>query len=124
MKLKIETGPLSVNKCYSGKRFKTKLYKVMEEHIGYLIGQGTCPEGELVVLYIFYVKNYKRADVTNMVKVVEDILVKLGWITDDRFVKLEIVAKRPAREEESMEIEIMPFNNSNALKMAKLVLET
>ena len=85
MKIEIPTRALSVNKAWSGQRFKSCYYKEFENEINYLLKSAkktiTC---ECEVHYSFYIKNYKQSDVDNMIKTIQDQIIKKGYLKDDQ----------------------------------------
>jgi len=107
MKIKIQTHPLSVNKVWQGRRFKTKCYKDYEEELLYKI-KGKKVEGFVEIDYKFYIKYFKTSDVGNFEKPLSDIIVKAGLIDDDRFIK-KITMEKFKSDEEYIEIIINKF---------------
>lgn len=104
--IEIPLAPLSVNRAYTGRRFKTPEHKQFTEDCLLLLTK--CKEkytGWVDVEYHFYVKNYKKADVGNMEKTITDILVHAGILEDDRFIKSLYLEKHESKEER-MEITI------------------
>jgi Holliday junction resolvase RusA-like endonuclease len=113
MKIKIQIRPLSVNKAWQGRRFKTKEYKRYEKDVLYLLPR-KCPlEGELFVRYVFYLKNYKISDNDNPVKPLQDIMVKKGIIKDDRFIKGTLIIKEPVKDikDEKIVLDIVQYED-------------
>jgi len=88
IRITLNTKALSVNKCWQGKRYKTKDYQSYEEELTALIYSKRYPKGvfkgKVVVDIIFYLKNASRTDIDNCVKPLIDILVKNNIIPDDR----------------------------------------
>jgi len=110
-KLVIKTRPLSVNEAWQGRRYKSPEYEAYESEVGYLLPKHTRPapiEGKLEVRYRFHFKNHKARDWDNPVKPLQDVLVKLGIILDDRYIYRATVEKIPSSED-FVEIEILPF---------------
>lgn len=66
-------------------------------------------DGELVVRYTFSLSNYANTDVGNLEKQVTDILVKRGYIKDDRYIKELILRKE--RGEDGIDVVITKFDN-------------
>jgi len=87
MELKI--APLSVNKIFQGRRFKTKEYNAwIEEGLWLLKGQ-TLRQPPYKISIEFYMS--KASDIDNPVKGTLDLLKKAGIISDDRYIEyLEI----------------------------------
>lgn len=109
MKLNIPLKPLSVNKAWQGRRFKSEDYLDYEEDLNRLLRDNLAPlEGKIEVRYKFYLKNHSRTDNDNLVKPIQDILVKLKYIKDDRYIYRTIIEKYPSKND-YMEIEILPY---------------
>ncbi len=62
--------------------------------------------GKIAVRYKFYLKNCARADYDNLIKVTQDIIVKKGWIEDDRKIYRAIIEKYPTKKDERIEVEL------------------
>lgn len=109
MKLNIPLKPLTVNKAWQGRRFKSKDYSEYEKDVNYLLRGNLCPlEGKIEVRYGFYLKNHSRTDNDNLVKPIQDILVKAGYIKDDRYIYRTVIEKYPS-DIDYMEVEILPY---------------
>ena len=83
--------PPSVNNLYptgkNGRRFPSKEYKSWRTEAGYsLLAQRPEKFKGDVCLFLRFGPRIKNADVTNRIKAVEDLLVELRVIEDDRFV--------------------------------------
>lgn len=91
--MRIQIKPLSVNRCWQGKRFKTNEYKSYEEELLWLLKGNKKKSGFVKVEYKIYLKNYKMSDVGNIEKPLTDIIVKAGLIDDDRFIKKMVLEK-------------------------------
>ena len=115
MQLKIPIRPLSVNRASRGRHFKTPEYEKFEVDVSLLLPfNRTCPlEGELFIKFNFFLKNYINSDVSNGVKLIEDILVKRGYLKDDRYVKAIYVEKNPVKDikDEKMIIDIVLYED-------------
>jgi Holliday junction resolvase RusA-like endonuclease len=106
-KLKIPIKPLTVNKVWQGRRFKTPLYKQYEKDCAWFV-KGRKIKGEVEIHYRFYLKYYATTDVDNLIKPIQDIIVKAGLIEDDRKIKL-IIAEKFKAKEDRMEIIITKY---------------
>ena len=86
--VKIDAKPLTVNRAWKGRRYKTPAYKTYERELFYLLKQHKLKkvEGWVEVKYILYLKHYRISDLGNFEKPLSDILVKAGLIDDDRFI--------------------------------------
>ena len=103
MKIFIPIAPLSVNKCWQGRRFKTKESKVYDMNVANCIKRiATLIEPVKAdwyeVHYEFYVKNFGMTDVDNLIKQTQDCIVRAGIISDDRRIKRIVVEKFQASE--------------------------
>lgn len=108
IKLEIPLKAMSVNKAWCGRRFKTPEYKRYEQDISYFI-KGKKIEGEVEIHYKFFLKNYLKTDVSNLIKLLEDSIVKCGIISDDRFVKC-FIAEKFKSEEDRIEVLITKYS--------------
>ncbi len=85
MNLYIPLKPLSINIAWQGQRFKTKDYKQYENDFYKVVSRAKKPlTGNISVKYVFFLKNCSRTDVDNLIKPTQDLLVKRGYIEDDR----------------------------------------
>lgn len=107
MYLNIPISPLSTNKTRKGRHHKTPEYIKYELDVTRLLHASStrhCSK-EKVVFYRYYIKNYKLTDTGNLEKPITDILVKLGYFQDDRFIKLIIGLKMPCDSYQNEKIE-------------------
>lgn len=95
-----EIKPLSVNKCWAGRRFKTPEYKQFEKDLSILIKEKKLKKfkGEVEIDIFFRFKN-KLSDIDNCVKPILDILVKNGIIEDDRMIRALFLFKDIAKND-------------------------
>lgn len=108
MKVKVKIKALSINKAFQGRRFKTAECKAYERDLSLLLPSYKGIKGEVIMWIDFYLVNYARTDVSNLVKVLEDVLVKKGYIEDDRkVIGLHLSKKRS--KEDRIEIQIDPI---------------
>lgn len=98
---------MSVNTAWKGQRFKSKAYKQFEKDFVKIVpvNKESISKGEIEVHYKFYVKNYALTDVDNLIKQTQDLLVKRGYISDDRKIVL-ISAMKIKSLEEKIEVDI------------------
>ena len=91
--MRIEIKPLSVNKAWQGRRFKTKMYKEFEEYFLMLLPSNyKIPSGGLR-LYLEYGFSSKASDVDNPTKMVVDVLSKKYGFNDNRIYSLRLEKK-------------------------------
>lgn len=114
MKLEIPIKPLSVNEAHHGRHIKTKKFLLYEKNVSFIlpICPIEIPEGELFIKYDFYVKNYKMSDTGNFEKLITDILVKRGYLKDDRFIKGLYLTKHAVKDtyDEKIILDIVPYD--------------
>lgn len=105
--IKIPVKPLSVNKAWAGRRFKSTYYKDFENDVCNFLpfAKKTITE-ECEVHYTFFVKNYKMTDIDNLIKTIQDIIIKRGYIKDDRQI-VYLLAEKVQSNEEAIEVDIL-----------------
>ena len=90
-----DTKPLSVNEAWQGRRFKTKKYEDYEKELFAVFGKAKKPiEGPVEIEYAFHLVNANRTDLDNLIKPLQDIIVKLGYLKDDRQIMKMTVTKK------------------------------
>ena len=99
--------PLSVNEAWQGRRFKTDAYKNYETELLYNLPKWQMIKGLVAVEIKFYFKSPLRRDIDNPIKLLLDIIVKRGWIEDDRKIT-SLLVKKFKREVEGFKIKIKP----------------
>lgn len=85
----IKITPLSVNRCWQGRRFKSPLYKNYEQELFYLLPKITIPKGKLKVSLVFGFSS-KLNDIDNGVKPFIDILQKKYSFNDILIYEMQI----------------------------------
>lgn len=111
MKITLAIKPLSVNAAFQGRRFKTSKCKAYDKtlDIALLPFKSQAVQAPwYVVEYRFYVKNYSLSDGDNLVKVLQDGLVRNRLLSDDRRIKRFSVEKFKS-DNPGIVIEIMPY---------------
>lgn len=104
LELNAKIKPISVNAAFQGRRYKTKECKNYEQYLSLLLPRPTAMlMGDVIMTMHFYLVNYKITDVSNLVKVTEDIIVKKGFIEDDRKV-IELNLKKFKADQDSIKI--------------------
>ena len=107
----LDIKPISINKAFRGRRFKTQECNDYEDDFMKIAPRQKMIEGIVEIEYKFYTKNHKMADIDNMIKVTQDLLVKCHYIEDDRKIYKLIVYKIPS-DRDYMEIEIKKLTNN------------
>lgn len=115
--MKVKIPPLSINKCWQGKRFKTKTYKEWREQFYYLALPDQFFKEKInepcEVFLDFYIKNFKLADVDNFIKPTFDAMVESGLIEDDRLIICVNAKKHKVKNKEDEMLEIRINKNIN-----------
>lgn len=117
--LSLATTPLSVNKAWQGRRYKTDEYIWYEREIGKLVQLNPPTEqldGLLEIHFTFHLKHHKTTDYDNLLKPLQDILCKCKVIDDDRFIYEARISKRPETENgDLIVVDIKPFELPNGV---------
>ena len=100
--IELPIKPLSVNQAFFGKHVRTKLCREFDNAVCMLLKSkynGVRIDGWVELHYIFHLKNWKRTDGDNLIKVLQDSIVRCGLIEDDCKVARYIIEKRAAKED-------------------------
>jgi len=89
LKNKISVKPLSINRAFQGRRFKTKEYKDYEEELLLILPHIKIPAGKLKVYYEVGYSN-KLSDIDNFIKPFQDILQTKYGFDDKMIYKMEV----------------------------------
>ena len=102
---KVNIAPLSVNKAWVGRRFKTPEYTKYETKVLKLLNAGKLPIApyKLTIEYGF---SNKASDIDNPIKLVIDILQKKYKFNDKEIYKLDLVKKIVTKGSEYFEFEL------------------
>jgi Holliday junction resolvase RusA-like endonuclease len=95
----VEVPPLSINKAWQGRRYKTPLYNDWLRHGLYTLPRSDIILGSVEVWLTFGMRYPKKADVDNPIKCCLDLLVKRGYLEDDVQVQSLHVTKEKAEKE-------------------------
>ena len=101
---KVDIKPLSINKAYRGRRFKTSDYKSYEQELWLLLPNKNIPKGKLVFIAKVGYSN-KGSDIDNFLKVFIDICQKKYIFNDNLIYRLEIDKEITKKGEEFIEFE-------------------
>lgn len=117
MKIELKVNPLSNNKAWKGRRFKSSLYTQFEKDVVKMLPPSNDPvdKTEMFVHYVYHIKNYGMTDTANMEKVLTDMLVKRGYLLDDRYIRAIYQRKErlKAGENEWIDIYITPYTGQD-----------
>ena len=101
----VDLPPLSINKAWQGRRYKTKEYVNWLKDGLLLLPKRAMITEPVEVCLTFYMRHVNQADVDNPVKTCLDLMVKRGYLKDDVQVQSLHVYKEKA-ETEGIKIEI------------------
>ncbi len=105
----IKIKPISVNQCWQGRRFKTKLYKSFEIELLSKLKPLEVPAGKLQIFIKFGLSS-KNADWDNPIKPFVDILQKKYGFNDNRIKRAIVDVVRTKKGEEYIDFEIRALN--------------
>ena len=103
--LKLLVKPLSVNKCWQGKRFKTKTYKNYEDEVMQLLMGQKLDIGDVMWLSITFGFSNKLSDIDNCLKPLLDILQKKYGFNDRNIYQLVVSKEIVKKGDEFIEID-------------------
>lgn len=88
----IKIPPLSVNKVWAGRRFKTPCYKKYEQDVCLLLPKIDIPKGKLKLTVEFGFSN-KASDIDNPLKPLVDIFQKVYGFNDKQVYSLSVTKR-------------------------------
>ncbi len=97
--------PISVNDCWQGKRFKTKIYKFYEQELLLTLPPRELPSPPFSVYFEFGLSN-SLSDWDNPVKPLQDILQKKYKFNDKDIFEAKVVKKKVQKDFEYFIFEI------------------
>lgn len=112
----LQVKPLSVNKVWQGRRFKSKDYKEYERVLLENLPDMKIPPAPYFIFYTFGFSNYKMSDVDNPVKPLQDILVKRYGIRDQ---DIKCSAQMKEKTEKGLEFFRVNIYNADSLAVLK-----
>lgn len=105
---RIDIKPLTVNKCWQGKRYKTDKYASYEKELLLRLKPLRLPEPPYSLQITFGVSS-KLADIDNPLKPFIDVLQKKYGFNDKDIFELRVTKKIVKEKEEFIEFEINSF---------------
>ena len=106
MKIKLFIKPLTVNQAFYGIHRKTTKCRDYDSKLDLLLGKPKKLDFKYYkISYMFYLKYFATTDADNLVKILQDNIVRKGIISDDRKIIDYSIKKRPSKEN-IVEIEI------------------
>lgn len=111
LKIFLPIAPLSTNRLFQGRRFKTKEYAKYQEEILWQLPPLPIPKGKLTVIYEIGMSN-KNADLANVEKGLTDILQKKYHLLNDKNIyKLIMERKDVPKGEEYICFQITSYTS-------------
>jgi hypothetical protein len=106
---RVEIKPLTVNRAYQGRRFRTPELLAYQQELAYRLPKLDVPKGKLAVRYIFGVSS-RNSDGDNLIKAFQDALAEHYGFNDRDIYRWEIEKQIVAKGEEFVEFELKtPF---------------
>jgi Holliday junction resolvase RusA-like endonuclease len=103
---RIRIKPLSSNRAWQGRRFKTPAYKAFEKELWLkLPPKVLVPDGPIKITFIFHLSNL-AADGDNCIKQAQDVIAKKYGFNDSRISHWEVHKCKAAKGEESISFRI------------------
>lgn len=99
--------PLTVNRAYRGRRFRSNEYDDFEREVGIFLKRDLIvpPGANLSVTYRFGFSS-KQADIDNPIKVFQDILQKFYGFNDKMIYEIRVTKEIVKKGEEYVEFDI------------------
>jgi len=108
LEIKIEIKPMTVNRAWKGKRYKTPEYKAYTQELMLRLPKLDIPDG-LLELRLTWGFSNKGSDWDNPIKITQDIICDRYGINDNRVYRGIVEKKIVEKGEEYFEFEILPF---------------
>ena len=99
MEIIIPLKAFSINNAFKGRHFKTKDCKNYEDDFFRVAPRKEMLKGVVEIEYQFFMKNHASVDYDNLIKVTQDLLVKCGYLEDDRKIYKATILKIPSKED-------------------------
>ena len=107
---RIDIKPMSVNAAWAGRRFKSAEYKQYEKDMQILLPRDSKIWDEPIrVSYHFKLRYAMTTDIDNLIKPLQDILVRSGIIANDNLI-VEMNARKTRDTFDSVEVSIESAN--------------
>lgn len=106
--IELKVKALSVNKCWQGRRFKTKDYKEYELAVLMLLPSITIPKGKKTLKLIFGLSN-STSDVDNGIKPFLDLMQKKYKFNDREIYRIEAEKQIVKKGNEFIKFEIKEY---------------
>ena len=106
MKISLDIRPLSLNNCYSGRRFSTKAKKQYDRTLQLLLPKVKVEGPHYTVTIRFFLVKPFAGDIDNLAKGICDNLVNKGVISNDRYItELHLYKQRAPKDRIEITVE-------------------
>jgi len=109
--INIKLKPLSVNKAWKGKRYKSNDYKNFERSLLYLLPPLNAPSGKLQLNLEMGFSN-RGSDLDNPVKMIQDILSKKYGFNDNLIYRIVLNKVIVKKGEEFIKFELVKLDEN------------
>jgi Holliday junction resolvase RusA-like endonuclease len=99
--------PLTVNRAYQGRRFRTPELLAYQRELSYLLPKIEVPRGKLAVRYVFGVSS-SNSDGDNLIKAFQDALAEQYGFNDRDICHWEVEKRIVPKGQEFVEFELRP----------------
>ena len=106
---KLDIKPLSVNKAWQGKRFKTPEYKRYEKDVLMILPKLKVPDGDLSI-YLEWGFSNLSSDWDNPIKPFQDILQKKYDFNDSRVMEATVKKVKVKEGDDYIKFKIISLN--------------
>lgn len=111
IEVNLDIKPLSVNRAWQGRKYKTKEYNAWRREIEILMPRKEMIQGDVSVTVIYSLVRHRRTDLDNLFKTLFDSIVNRGYIEDDTRI-VEIHAKKVKSKVNTIYFSIEPYDQS------------
>lgn len=120
----INIKPMSVNKAWGGRTFKSTEYKKYIKDVPLLLPPMLqLPPDKMVLLIKFYFSS-KASDIDNPVKPIQDIITR-HYGVDDKHIYMQMLEKHVVkRGKEKIEFEFLEYSTDMFDKCRELIINT
>lgn len=108
--IEVPIKPMSVNRAWRGRRFRSKEYIQYAKDLLVLLPRFKVPEGKLEIVYIFGFSN-KRQDYDGAIKQFQDVLQEAYEFDDNRIYKATIIKTVVKKGSEFIRFDIYKYND-------------
>lgn len=109
MQIELKIKPLSVNEAWLGSRVKSHKYRLFERDLLFLLPIPKKPFSDMIRLELFFGFSSKNSDLSNPLKLVEDVLQKKYGFNDNKVYEINLRKCIVPKGQEFISIGIYPY---------------